>query len=85
MKNSAMWVFSILAIMTILTQITVIINQQTQLDIVRQDVLNKQKDIENLLLSVPAQQPDFDKKPPPPGKSFNDGHWHGDYWHDTSE
>ena len=92
MKNNFFWIFSIFAIITILTQIAVITTQQTKLDlskskslILKNQIDKLNKDIEVLLMYVPAEEPDPDKKPPPKGKTFQDGRWHGDYWHDMSE
>ena len=92
MKNNILWILGALAIVAIVTQIAVIVNQQIRMDIyktkeellkIRIDTL--EKDVKSLLLSVPAEKPNPNTKPPPQGKTFQNGHWHGEYWHDTSQ
>ena len=85
MKNSVIWALTIVAISIMFTQFAIIINQQTNIQVLEADILNKQQAIKSLFLSIPAEEPDPENKPPPPGKTFDDGHWHGNYWHDTSK
>lgn len=91
MKNTILWILGMIAIVVILIQLAIIVNQHTEIillktksTILETNVNSLEKDVQKLLISVPAEQPAPDKKPPPKGKTFLDGHWHGDYWHDTS-
>ena len=82
MNNKILWLLSILAILIIFTQTTVIVNQQTEIYILEKQLSNKEIILQATLKSKATQH--VHNRQPPPGKTFDDGHWDGDFWHDTS-